>query len=95
MKRQERVDQDVKSALKSGDTLRRSVLAMLKAAILNEAIALRKKDKKLSEEEFAQVIRREIKKRNKAIEQMQSRPDLVEKEEQEIKILKEYESSSN
>lgn len=95
MKRQERVDQDVKSALKSGDTLRRSVLSMLKAAILNEAIALRKKDKKLSEEEFAQVIRREIKKRNKAIEQMQSRPDLVEKEEQEIKILKEYESSSN
>lgn len=59
----EQITSDLKDALKSGDTLKRSVLGMLKSAIGNKEIEKKKKETGLSEEESIEVIRSEIKKR--------------------------------
>jgi uncharacterized protein YqeY len=80
---------DLTSAIKGRDTLRLSVLRGLKTAIKNKQVELRQE---LNEDQIRGVISSEIKKRKEAIEQFNqgSRPDLVDKEEAELKILSGY-----
>ena len=84
--------EELKKALKSGETERLSVLRMLQAAIQNKEIELGKKESGLSEEEIRQVTAKEIKKCKKAIEQFKQggRDDLATQYGREILILEEF-----
>ena len=81
--------QDLTSAIKVRDKEKLSVLRVLKTAIKNKQVELRQE---LNEDQIRGVISSEIKKSKEAIEQFNqgSRPDLVEKEEVELKILSDY-----
>ncbi len=85
----QRVDGDLKTALKSADKLKVSVLRLLKAAIKNQEI-----DKKhaLSDEEILAVMSGLAKQRRESIEQFAKggREDLAEKERLELAILQSY-----
>jgi len=88
----EKIDQDLRSALKQGDSLRRLVLGMVKSTIHNKEIELGKKEEGLAEEEILAAVLAEAKKRKDAIQEFKKadRGDLAEKEEKELSILKEY-----
>ena len=81
--------EDMKSAMKAGDTLKVSVHRLLRSELKYAEIA--KRDE-LTEDEVIQVTAREAKRRREAIEQFEKggRSDLVEKETAELKILSEY-----
>ena len=91
MSLQEKIESDFKEAFKAGDVLRRSVLVMLKAAILNKS-----KEKggsaTLRDEDVLAMISLEIKRRREVIPQYRAggRDDVAEKEEKEIAILSYY-----
>jgi uncharacterized protein YqeY len=83
------ITKQIGEAMKAKDEIRLSTLRMLSSALNYEFIA---KQHKLSEEEEIVVVRREVKKRNDAIEAYQKAgaADRVEKETAEKKILEEY-----
>lgn len=85
----EKISEDIKNALKSGDKQRRTVLGMVSAAVKNKEI---EKRSELGDEEVIAVISSEIKKRKDSVEQYEKggRPELAEGEKQEIAILMEY-----
>lgn len=82
----ETIDEQMLDAAKAKDKLRLSTIRMIRAAIQNRGI---EKREKLEEEEVIQTISSLIKKAGESIEQFEKgqRPDLVEKEEAELKIL--------
>lgn len=91
----ERIQNDLKDAVRLKDGLRISVLRMLLASIHNRELEKRAKIGKaedLTEEEVFAVIRSEVKKRRDAIEEFLKggREDLVSREKQELKILESY-----
>lgn len=88
----QKLEDDLKTALKAGDSLRVSTLRLALAATLNREIELRKKDVGLSDEETLEVLRSEMKKRKDALEQFRKgdREDLAKKEGNEAEILKAY-----
>ena len=59
----QKLSNDLKTALKSGDSTRLSTLRMLSAAIANKEIELRKKDIGLSDEEVLEAISSEARRR--------------------------------
>ena len=85
----QKIEQDFKEAFKAGEQARRSVLIMLKSALLNKAIEKKSKDKPLSDDDVQSVVSAEIKKRRDAAVQYLSggRPDLAAKEEAEVAVL--------
>ncbi|MGB9911016.1 MAG: GatB/YqeY domain-containing protein [Microgenomates group bacterium] len=86
---EEKIRQDLASALKKGETLKVSTLRFLLAEIKNEVMA---KQRELTDEEIVAIIRRQIKKREESITAFQqgARDDLVRKEKEEINILSKY-----
>jgi uncharacterized protein YqeY len=85
----EQLDDDLKSAMKSRDALRLSVLRMLKSAARYTEI---EKGETLSDDDVLQVVARECKRRRESIEQFEkgNRPDLVAQEKAELEILSGY-----
>ncbi|MCX6375255.1 MAG: GatB/YqeY domain-containing protein [Armatimonadetes bacterium] len=85
----EQLDDDLKSAMKSRDALRLSVLRMLKSAAKYAEIERREP---LTDDDVLQVVARECKRRRESIEQFEkgNRADLVAKESAELEILKRY-----
>jgi uncharacterized protein len=85
----ERLDEDLKKALKESDKLRLSVLRMAKAAIKNQQID---KGRTLSDEEVISILTTMSKQRKESIEQFSKggRTDLAEQETQELSILQSY-----
>ena len=85
----EKLNEDIKNALKSGDKQRRMVLGMVLAAAKNKEI---EKHSELTDEEVVSVIASEVKKRRDSTEQFEKggRPELAEQEKEEINILMEY-----
>lgn len=81
--------EDFKSALRSGDKLRVSVLRLLAALIKNREV---EKRGPLTDAEVLQAIVASCKQRQEAIEQYErgGRQDLVEKEAAELLILQSY-----
>jgi uncharacterized protein YqeY len=63
---QEKIEQDIKSALLSGNKTKAETLRNLKSAILNEAISQNARDSGLSDEQIQKVLARESKKRQEA-----------------------------
>lgn len=82
----ERLDQDLKTAMRDKDALKLSVVRMLKSAVKYKEIELLKP---LDDAGVQAVIGSEVKRRRDAVEQYRAgnRPDLAEKEEAEIRIL--------
>ena len=85
-----KIDDDMKSALRQHEALRLSVLRMLVSAIKMRQIEKNVKD--LDEAEIVQIIQRQIKQHRESIAQFEkgNRPDLVEKEASELKVLEAY-----
>jgi uncharacterized protein YqeY len=85
----QKLDDDLKTALKASESLKVSVLRMAKAALKNRQIDKREE---LSEEDIISVILTLIKQRKESIEQFSKggREDLAEKERQELSILQSY-----
>src|SRR3989338_9903167 len=86
----ERFGDDLKEALKKGDSGRVSTLRMLIAALRNYEIE--KKVKQLEDVDIYQILQRQIKQHKDSIEQFSrgSRQDLADKEEAELAILESY-----
>ncbi|MBI5076185.1 MAG: GatB/YqeY domain-containing protein [Nitrospirae bacterium] len=84
-----RIDEDLKVAMKSSDTVRVSALRMAKAAIKNVQI---EKGRELSDEEILPVLSSMGKQRRESIEQFAKagREDLAGIERQELSILQSY-----
>src|SRR6266480_196032 len=88
----ERVDADLKEAMRAKDTTKLGVLRMLKTALKYAAIAKSGAEAELSDAEAAQVIRKQVKQRQDSIESFEKggRAELVEKEKEELSILNGY-----
>ena len=85
----QKLSDDLKQAMKSGDTVRRNAIRMLMAAINNAEIA---KQKKLEDGDILGVISKEVRQHRESIEAFKqgNRQDLVDKEEAELAILQGY-----
>jgi len=88
----EKLADDIKNAMKSGDKIKLEVARMLQTMLKRREIERRAEGKELTEEDEIQVIKSEIKKRKEAIELFEKggRNDLAEKERKELEILNEY-----
>jgi uncharacterized protein YqeY len=84
-----KVDQEMILAAKATDKIRLSALRMLKNGLHNREIDLKRE---LNEAEFLQLLSGMVKQRRDSIEQFEKggRPDLVEKEEAELKVIREF-----
>ncbi|MEK7657873.1 MAG: GatB/YqeY domain-containing protein [Patescibacteria group bacterium] len=88
------ISDDLKNALKSGDSFKVGILRLLLSALHNKEIEKRGKGEKseLSEEEIIEVLMKESKKRKEAIEiySKGGRQDLAAQEAKESEIIKIY-----
>lgn len=84
-----KVDQEMILAAKATDKIRLSALRLLKNGLHNREIDLKRE---LNEAEFLQLLSGMVKQRRDSIEQFEKggRPDLVEKEEAELKVIREF-----
>ncbi|TDT51100.1 GatB/YqeY domain-containing protein [Fonticella tunisiensis] len=89
MSLKERLQEDWKSAMKSRDSFRATVLNMAKAAILK---AEKVDGSKLDDEAVIDILSKEIKQRREAIVEFEkgNRQDLIDQTNKEIEILLEY-----
>ena len=85
----EKIEQGSVAAAKAKDKLRLSAFRMMKTALHNREIDLRRE---LTDEEFVQVLSSMVKQRRDSIEQFEKggRTDLVEKEQAELKVIQEF-----
>lgn len=88
----EQINNDLKAALLGGNRFMADTLRNLKAAILNEEVALGKRDEGLADQDIEAIIAREVKKRteSKLLYESNGRPELAEVEQKEIDILINY-----
>jgi len=80
---------ELKQAIKSGDKVKRSAIRLLLAAINNAEIA---RQGALEDADILGIIAKEIRQRHESIEAFKqgNRPDLVTQEEAELAVLQEY-----
>ena len=85
----EKVEKDLVAALKAQETLKLSVLRMIKAALMNKKVEL---GKAVEDTEALAVLRTLAKQRRESVEAFRKggRQDLADKEEAEIKIVEAY-----
>ena len=85
----DRLTEDLKLAMKSRDQLRMDVIRMIKAAILNKEVEL-KRD--LDDAEMSRVMTTLVKQRRESVEQFEKaqRMELAAKERKEIEIIESY-----
>ncbi len=90
----DRINQDLKTALKSHETLKVGALRFVLAQVHNQEIVKRGKGELegLDDLEVGEVIKKEVKKRKEAIElfKQNNRRDLSDKEEAELDIISVY-----
>jgi len=86
---EERLVEEMKQAMKSNDKAKLSTIRMIRSAVKNKEIDLRKP---LDDDAISRVIQGMVKKSEESIEQFKAgkRMDLVEKETKEIEIMKSY-----
>ena len=85
----ERINNDLKEAMKSKDSFRLSVIRMVKGAM---QLAKPKPREELTDDDVITVISKQIKMRNDSIKEFEAagRSDLVEQNKKEIEILNTY-----
>ena len=86
----ERLEKDLKEAMRQKEATRLSVIRMLKTAINNRMIE--KKVNALEDGDVIALVRKDVKQHRDSIEQFTKggREDLVKKEKVELEILKSY-----
>ena len=89
---QQRVDSDLKEAMRAKNATKLGVLRMLKSALKYAAIAKSDAEAELSDAEAVQVIRKQAKQRQDSIESFEKggRAELADKEKEELAILNTY-----
>jgi hypothetical protein len=85
----EKIESEMISAAKAKDKLRLSAIRMIKTALHNKEIDMRRQ---MEDAEIVQVLSSLAKQRADSIEQFKKggRQDLVDKEETELRIIKEF-----
>ena len=85
-----RIESDARAALKEGERDKLSVLRMLLSAV--KVYELEKKAGKVEDHEVIEIVQRQEKQHKESIEQFKkgNRPDLADKEAQELKVLESY-----
>lgn len=85
----QKLTDNLKQALKSGDKVKRSTIRLLLSAIKNAEIA---RQCVLEDADILGIIAKEIRQRHESIEAFKqgNRPDLVTQEEAELAVLQEY-----
>jgi len=85
----DRIQQDLTAAMKAREAERTSALRMAKAALMNREI---EKRSPLDDAEAARVLQALVRQREDSVFQFRraNRPELVQKEENEITLLKSY-----
>src|ERR1041385_99864 len=88
----QRIDSDLKDAMRAKDATRLGVLRMLKSALKYAAIEKSGAEGELDDAEATQVIRKQVKQRQDSIESFEKggRAELADKEERELAILNQY-----
>jgi len=89
---QQRVDSDLKEAMRAKEATKLGVLRMLKSALKYAAIAKSDAEAELNDAEAVQVIRKQAKQRQDSIESFEKggRAELADKEKEELAILNAY-----
>jgi uncharacterized protein YqeY len=89
---QEKIDVDLKDAMRAKAAEKLGVLRMAKSALLNATIEKHGAGGKLSDPDAVVVIRKQVKQRLDSIESFQKggRQELADKEKREIEVLNEY-----
>ena len=84
-----KINEDLKAALKQGDNIAKSVLRYLKSEIHNREISI---GSSLTNEQIIDVLNKQAKQRRESIEAYTNgnRSDLVEIEEKELSIIMNY-----
>jgi hypothetical protein len=85
----ESLSTQIKEALKAGEKTKLATLRMLSASVKNREVEL---GHELSEEEFVEVVGREVKRRKEAADAYASagRPELEQREREEQEVLQVY-----
>jgi uncharacterized protein YqeY len=88
----QRIDSDLKEAMRAKDTTKLGVLRMLKSSLKYAAIEKSGAEAELNDTEAAQVIRKQAKQRQDSIESFDKggRAELADKEREELSILNAY-----
>ena len=89
---EERIDSDLKDAMRAKDASKLGVLRMLKSALKYAAIAKSGAEAQLSKAEATQVVRKQAKQREDSIDSFEKggRAELAAKEKEELSILNAY-----
>jgi uncharacterized protein len=89
---QQKIDSDLKDAMRAKDAVKLGVLRMLKSAMKNAAIEKGGAAAELDDAEATQVIRKQVKQRQDSIESFEKggRAELASKEQEELAILNTY-----
>ena len=85
----ERLDEDLKKAMRERDVVRRSVIRYIRSEVHNEEIALQKP---LDDAGIVGVLSRQVRQRRESISEFRrgKREDLVQREEAELAVIQEY-----
>ena len=89
MSLKEKLQEDLKSSMKNKDTVRKSVVTLIRASIKQYEVDNRVE---LDDEGIIDIISKQLKQRRDALDEFAkaNREDLVSETEAEIKVLKEY-----
>lgn len=89
MSLKEKLQEDLKSSMKNKDTIKKSVITMIRAAIKQYEVDNRVE---LSDEGIVDIISKQLKQRNDSLAEFEKagREDLIEETKSEIQVLKEY-----
>lgn len=92
MKIKEKIQADLKEAMKANDTIKRDTLRILSSMIRNAEIGKRKEGGKIDDDGIMKIISQSVKQRRESAKQYKKggRDDLAEKEEQELKVILNY-----
>ncbi len=90
MNLKDKINEDLKNSMKSGDKVRLETIRSIRALILE--FEKSGTDKELTPEDEIRMLTSAAKKRKESIEQFRAgnRPELADKEETELKIIEEY-----
>ena len=88
---EERLDADLKNAIRSGDSVRKLAIRAVKTA-LTEAKVTGTEQRSLTDDDVLRLIRRQVKQRRDSIAEFAKggRTDLIGQEEAEIAVLEQY-----
>lgn len=88
----EKITEDMKAAMRERDQVRLRTIRSIRAALQQKEIEARTSGSEMSEQDELALLRKQAKQREDAIAQYEDagRDDLVQKEREELAVIKEY-----